>query len=124
MPLRYPARLVGLAPPREELYRRIDDRVDAMMEAGLADEVRALRADGVAPPLRSQRAIGYAELHRWLDGELGLGEAVARIKRNSRRYARRQLSWYRGDSRVEWYREPAEVDLVALGRYLRGSLDE
>jgi tRNA dimethylallyltransferase len=81
--------------------------------------VRALRAAGYKPPLRSQRAIGYAELHRHLDDDLALGEAVNLIKRNSRRYARRQLGWYRGDARVEWYRAASEVDLASLGRYLR-----
>jgi tRNA dimethylallyltransferase len=119
VPLRYRARFIGLAPDREELDRRIDARVDAMIAAGLVDEVRALRAAGYTPPLRSQRAIGYAELHRHLDGELTLGEALNLIKRNSRRYARRQLGWYRGDARVQWYRAASEVDLEALGRYLR-----
>jgi tRNA dimethylallyltransferase len=122
VPLRYRTRFVGLAPAREDLDQRIGARVDAMIAAGLVDEVRALRAAGYAPPLRSQRAIGYAELHRHLDGDLPLGEAVNLIKRNSRRYARRQLGWYRGDARVEWYRAASEVDLEALGRYLRPRL--
>jgi tRNA dimethylallyltransferase len=119
-PTRYPARVVGLAPPdREALYRRIDERVVAMMAAGLLDEVAALRARGVRPPLRSQQAIGYAELHGHLDGRVELGEAVRLIQRNSRRYARRQLSWYRADRGVSWAAEPAAVDLAALCRYLR-----
>ena len=119
VPLRYPARFLGLCPERDELYRRIEARVDAMLAAGLVGEVARLRAAGHVPPLRSQRAIGYAEIHRHLDGELSLGEAVNLIKRNSRRYARRQLGWYRGDARVHWYRDASEVDLAGLGRYLR-----
>ncbi len=123
VPLRYPARFVALAPPRDELDRRIEARVDRMIRDGLVEEVERLRRAGYAPPLRSQRAIGYAELHRHLDGDLPLSEAVNLIKRNSRRYARRQLSWYRGDARVRWYRAASEVDLKELGRYLGRSPD-
>ncbi len=118
LPRRYPARLVGLAPPREDLYRAIDARVDAMLAAGLAAEVAALRAAGYLPPLRSQQAIGYAELHQVADGTLGYDRAVELIKRNSRHYARRQLSWYGGDTSVAWYAGAAAVDLAELERYL------
>jgi tRNA dimethylallyltransferase len=108
LPLRYPVRMVGLAPAeREDLYRRIDARVAGMMAAGLLEEVAGLRARGIRPPLRSQQAIGYAELHRHLDGELEMAEAVRLIQRNSRHYARRQLSWYRGDERIDWHPSPA-----------------
>ena len=116
---RYQTRLVGLDPPRAELYRRIDARVDEMMAAGLIDEVRRLRAAGYGPELRSQAAIGYAELHRHLDGVLPLGESVRLIQRNSRHYARRQLSWYRGDPSVTWHPEPRAVAIDDLERYLR-----
>lgn len=118
VPPRYPHRVIGLAPPRDALYRAIDARVDAMIAAGLVDEVRALRAAGVAPPLRSQQAIGYAELHDHLDGRFDLSRAVELVKRNSRRYARRQLSWYRGQADVAWAASPGEVDLAALSAYL------
>jgi tRNA dimethylallyltransferase len=120
-PLRYEHRLVGVGPPRDTLYRRIDARVDAMMAAGLLDEVRGLRARGIAPPLRSQEAIGYAELHAHLAGTIELTRAVELVKRNSRRYARRQISWYRPDQHVQWHEDPSDVDLVALERYLAGS---
>jgi tRNA dimethylallyltransferase len=73
LPLRYPARLVGLAPEREALYRAIDARVDVMIEAGLPAEVALLRERGYGPPLRSQQAIGYAELHDALDGRVTHG---------------------------------------------------
>jgi tRNA dimethylallyltransferase len=112
VPPRYQARLIGLAPPdRSLLYARIDARVDAMLAAGWADEVRRLRAAGYGPGLRSQQAIGYAELHAWLDGTLAEAEAIRLIKRNSRRYARRQLSWYRRDTTVTWFAAPAQVPL-------------
>jgi tRNA dimethylallyltransferase len=117
---RYPSRVIGLAPEREALYRRIDARVDAMLAAGLLAEVAALRAAGYLPPLRSQQAIGYAELHDQLDGKVEPPRAIELIKRNSRHYARRQLSWFRGDTRIEWAADRAAVDLAGLGRYLAG----
>lgn len=117
---RYEARLVGLAPEREALYQAIDARVDHMIEAGLEREVAALRDAGYRPPLRSQQAIGYAELHAALAGELERGRAIELIKRNSRHYARRQLSWYRPDTTISWHPGPGAVDQDELGRYLAG----
>ncbi|MCW5807452.1 MAG: tRNA (adenosine(37)-N6)-dimethylallyltransferase MiaA [Deltaproteobacteria bacterium] len=120
LPLRYAARLVGLSPERDALYRAIDARVDAMLDAGLEAEVAALRAAGYLPPLRSQQAIGYAELHELAEGRVARPRAIELIKRNSRHYARRQLSWYRGDATVTWHADPAAVDLADLERYLQG----
>lgn len=119
VPPRYPHRVIGLAPERAALYAAIDARVDAMIAAGLAAEVAALRAAGYAPPLRSQQAIGYAELHAAAEGVHDLARAVELIKRNSRHYARRQLSWYRGQGDVEWAPAPGAVDLADLAAYLR-----
>lgn len=124
LPLRYPARIVGLAPERDDLYKAIDARVDQMIADGLEAEVAALRERGYAPPLRSQQAIGYAELHDALDGKVTRARAIELIKRNSRHYARRQLSWYRapssGANDVEWAAGVAHVDLHRLERYLAG----
>ena len=120
MPRRYEARLVGLAPEREKLYAAIDARVDEMIAAGLEREVSALREAGYLPPLRSQQAIGYSELHEVAAGALERGRAIELIKRNSRHYARRQLSWYRPDQTITWYASPHDVDLVQLERYLAG----
>ncbi len=89
-----------------------------MLAAGLVAEVGALRAAGYLPPLRSQQAIGYAELHQVAAETLGYERAVELIKRNSRHYARRQLSWYAGDTSVAWYAGLAAVDLAELERYL------
>lgn len=118
LPPRYEARLVGVAPEREALYQAIDRRVEAMIEAGLEAEVAALRARGYRPPLRSQQAIGYAELHDAAEGVVDRVRAIELIKRNSRHYARRQLSWYRSDQNVRWHPDPSAVDLDDLERYL------
>jgi tRNA dimethylallyltransferase len=124
MPMRYEVRAVGLSPEREDLYRAIEARVDAMLAAGLEREVLALRDQGFCPPLRSQQAIGYAELHDVAANTVSRERAIELIKRNSRHYARRQLSWYRGTSSatgpVTWYPGPAAVDLADLERYLAG----
>lgn len=119
MPSRYPVRKVGLAPERELLYQRIERRVDQMIERGLIAEVEALRLAGYRPPMRSQEAIGYAEIHSLLDGAVESAQAVEFIKRNSRRYARRQISWYRSDEDVTWSPAPDAVDQDELERYLK-----
>ena len=90
----------GLNLDRDELYERINLRVDAMMEAGLLDEARSLL------PLRNENAlktVGYRELFDHLDGKISMGEAVSLIKRNTRHYARRQLTWFRRDKDIEWF---------------------
>jgi tRNA dimethylallyltransferase len=124
-PLRYPARLVGLSPEREALYGAIDARVDQMIAAGLEAEVAQLRERGFRPPLRSQQAIGYAELHEAIEGRVTRDRAVELIKRNSRHYARRQVSWYRAataqPAAIAWHPDPGAVDLTDLERYLAGS---
>lgn len=97
---RYDARIWTLTMNRERLYSRIDERVDAMMHDGLLDEVRRLVDKGYGDALTSMQAIGYKELLAHLDGKLSLPEAVELIKRNTRRYAKRQLSWIRRDGRA------------------------
>ena len=105
---RYDARLWGLTMARERLYERIDARVDQMMDDGLLDEVRALAKAGLTAQVSAGQAIGYKELLGYLDGETTLEETIELIKRRSRRYAKRQLSWFRHDGRVRW------LDLDAL----------
>lgn len=124
LPLRYPARLVGVNPEREALYRAIDTRVDQMIADGLEAEVAALRERGYVPPLRSQQAIGYAELHDLYEGRVERNRTIELIKRNSRHYARRQVSWYRAQiaqpDTIRWAPDPGAVDLADLERYLAG----
>ena len=92
----------ALTRDRAELYRLIDARVDAMMAAGLLDEVRALADEGLAGTLTARQAIGYKELIDYLQGTCTLEEAVDTIKLRSRRYAKRQLTWFRRDKRITW----------------------
>ena len=89
--LRYPVRLVGLCPPRDVLYERINARFDAMMEAGLVAEVERL-LERYGPNVRPMGALGYAEIRDYLMGRIPLDEAVRRAKRKTRHYARRQLT--------------------------------
>ena len=121
---RYPAIWIGISPEREILYQRIDKRVDQMMADGFVEEVKGLREKGVTRTMRSQAAIGYSEIHSVLEGELPLNDAVVRIKRNSRRYARRQLSWYRCSEQVRWYAEGDLVDPGVLESYLEENVTE
>ena len=98
----YDVVMIGLTADRELLYRRIDARVDAMLEAGLLEEVRALIDAGYRDALTAAQAIGYKELVPVLEGRTTLAEAAEDIKRATRRYAKRQLTWFRADERVHW----------------------
>ena len=98
----YDALIWGLTMGRERLYARIDARVDKMMEDGLLDEVRGLAARGLTTDSTAGQAIGYKELLEALEGRCDVEDAVELIKRRSRRYAKRQLSWFRRDGRVRW----------------------
>jgi tRNA dimethylallyltransferase len=93
---------VGLQLEREELYRRIDIRIDAWLEAGLLNEVRALLERGYSPSLPSMSGIGYRELAQVTEGRLGLDEAAQQMKHATHAYARRQLTWFRRDARIRW----------------------
>lgn len=91
--------LVALDRPRDELYTRIDARMDAMLAAGLLDEVRALVPYRRLPALQT---VGYQEVFPFLDGLYEYDEMVRLLKRNSRRYAKRQLTWFRNQGSYEW----------------------
>jgi len=106
--LRYNTRQFGLTLPRDEMYRRIEERVDRMMAEGLGDEVRGLLAQGYGEDLISMRGLGYAQLIPYLRGEIGREEAARRLKRDTRRFAKRQLTWFRADPGIEWV-DAAEV---------------
>jgi tRNA dimethylallyltransferase len=116
---RYDVRGVGLDPPRPGLYQTIDARVRAMFDAGLVDEVRSLRERGYPCSLRAFQAIGYREVCAHLSGGVSEDETVRLIQQRSRRYARRQLTWFRTEPTVTWYKSPADVNLGELAAFLR-----
>ena len=102
---------IGLNRPREELYARINQRVDQMMQDGLLEEAKRLY------PMRQMNAlntVGYKELFDYLDGRWPLEEAVERIKGNTRRYARKQLTWYKKDESIRWFHPDQEKEIIDL----------
>lgn len=99
---------IGLNRDREELYNRINQRVDQMMTDGLLDEAKRLY------PMRHMNAlntVGYKEMFAYIDGTWTLEEAVERIKGNTRRYARKQLTWYKKDEQIRWF-HPDEIEQI------------
>lgn len=104
IPPRYNAVSIGLSfVNREDMWARIDNRVDDMMTLGLEEEVRALLARGVPSSCTSMQAIGYKEMVSALEGERSLSEAIDEIKLRSRQYAKRQLTWFRRDPSIHWF---------------------
>lgn len=97
---RYDALLFMIDHERDVLYDRINRRVDIMMEEGLLDEVKSLVENGYNPNLNSMQGIGYKELISYIKGDMTLSEAVEAIKQNSRRYAKRQLTWFRRNEKI------------------------
>jgi len=87
---------------REELYRRIDLRVDIMLETGLVDEIRKLLAEGIPEKATALQAIGYKEFVDALAGKCSVSEAAAQVQQSSRRYAKRQLTWFRRNPKMRW----------------------
>ncbi len=94
--------MVALSVDRAKLYERIHRRIDQMLAAGLVNEVRALGAAGYAKTLPALQGLGYKEIVPHLEGALSLAESRALLERNTRRYAKRQLTWFRADSRYRW----------------------
>jgi len=98
----YDVRYIGLSMDRVALYQRIDARVDAMLDAGLLGEVEALLSAGFRDALTATQAIGYKEFVPVVESGADVAEAVAAVKQASRRYAKRQMTWFRSDPRIAW----------------------
>lgn len=95
---------VGLTMPRAELYRRIDERIERMVEAGLVDEVRGLLACGYSVELPAMSGVGYRQIAEYLHRRCDLAEAVRRMKHDTRRFIRQQGTWFRRDDpRISWF---------------------
>lgn len=99
---------IGLELPRDVLYKRIDARVDEMMKSGLLEEAKNLIS---IKHLNALQTVGYKELFDFFEGKITLEEAVDLIKRNSRRYAKRQLTWFRRDKEIQWF-SPDDVEKI------------
>ena len=97
-----PTMIIGVSVPRDELVARLDERVDAMWRDGLVDEVRELRERGLERGVTARRAIGYAQALAQLAGEMTEAEAIAETKALTRRYARRQVSWFKRYEAARW----------------------
>ncbi len=110
--------IAGLRWPREELYERIDRRVDAMVEEGLIDEVRGLLAMGYSPEENALQTVGYRETVQYLRGDISRDRMVELVKRNSRRYAKRQMTWFRRDHRIRWFDVDGERDYPVLAEQI------
>ena len=93
---------IGLAPPRPALYNRIEKRVRTMLEQGWLDEVSGLLKSGVPPDSKPFDFIGYSELHAHLEGTVTLAAAVKATAQSTRRYAKRQVTWFRKEPLVHW----------------------
>lgn len=106
------------------LYNHIDKRVDIMMKAGLLDEVNMLLAMGCKPGMTSMDGIGYKEIISYLDGNISLEDAVELIKKNSRNYAKRQLTWFRREKEVTWLDKTVLKDDRQLLDYILSQLKE
>ena len=109
--IRYEALRIGLYRDREELYRRIDSRAAQMVEAGLVGETEKILRMGYHEKLKPLQTLGYRHFIRHLKGGATLEEALQSMQRDTRHYARRQMTWFRGEAAVEWF-HPTEADAV------------
>ena len=111
----YDFQLYALDMPRDVLYNRVDRRVDQMMEEGLLDEVKRLKESGVPAEAQSMQGLGYKELLPVLDGRMALPDAVSLVKLRTRHFAKRQLTWFKRDERIQWipYRPGDSLEPIA-----------
>ena len=115
--------LIGLYRTREDLYRRIDERVDEMMERGLEKEVRSLIERGYSNHLAALSTVGYREMTALIEGRIDRQEAVSRMKRNTRQYAKRQMTWFNKMELVLWV-DAARISEDGQKEHLRHTLEE
>ena len=120
----YEAILIGLTRERAELYERINRRVDILMSRGLADEVFRLIRMGLTADHISMKAIGYKELISYFNGEYPLEKAIENVKKNTRHYAKKQLTWFRRYDKIKWYNISEYPDDAAAIEGITGWLEE
>ncbi len=100
---------IGIKLPKDELYKRINDRVDKMIKKGLVDEVKKLHKKGLSWKLPSMSGIGYKQIGMYLRKKINLEEAIRLIKRDTRRFSRRQMTWFKKDKKIKWIKRPGET---------------
>ncbi|MEE9590982.1 MAG: tRNA (adenosine(37)-N6)-dimethylallyltransferase MiaA [Thermodesulfobacteriota bacterium] len=110
---------LGLRKEREELYMDIDNRVDLMVDSGIEDETRGLLEKGYGPSLKPMLGLGYKEMVAYLEGRYSFSEAVSKLKKNTRNYAKRQMTWFRNEIDIEWfpYKESGRI-VETIRRFL------
>ncbi len=109
---------------RKKLYDRINQRVDKMIESGLVDEVKMLKHMGLNENMQSMKGIGYKEMLYYLEGKISFDEAVYLIKKGSRNYAKRQLTWFRKDNRVQWVDKDSFSSEDDIVKYIKGIIKD
>ena len=115
---------IGLKRPRSELYKRINRRVDEMMELGLLTEARELLERGYGPDLKSMQALGYRHMVQHLINGMKIAEAVRTMKRDTRHYAKRQMTWFRGDQEIRWFHPEETEEIAGLVKEFIGPVEE
>ncbi len=108
----------GLSWNRETLYKNIEARVDKMIKMGLVDEVESILEKGISPNINALNTVGYKEIIDYLNGNISLDKAINLIKRNTRRYAKRQLTWFRKDKRINWIDVTSKNDFENISRMI------
>lgn len=117
-------RQIGLLWDRKILYQNIEERVDQMIGSGLVDEVESILKSGYSKDLNSLNTVGYKEIIQYLDDEISLDRAVELIKRNTRRYAKRQMTWFNADKRINWSNINSVNDLDLLAEKIAKEINE
>jgi len=117
-------RQIGLMWDRKILYKNIESRVDNMLKDGLVNEVSSILELGYSRDSNSLNTVGYKEIIQYLDGEISIDRAIELIKRNTRRYAKRQMTWFNADKRIKWYEINSEIDLVNLAEKIAKEINE
>jgi tRNA dimethylallyltransferase len=110
---------IGLLWNRSILYQNINDRVDNMIRDGLVEEVEKILNDGYDKSLNSLNTVGYKEIISYLSDNISLNRAIELIKRNTRHYAKRQMTWFKADKRIDWYQISSKKDLDNLAAQLK-----
>jgi tRNA dimethylallyltransferase len=121
---RFQYRQIGLMWDRKTLYNNIELRVDEMINSGLVEEVKSILNSGYHKNINSLNTVGYKEIIQYLDYEISLERAIELIKRNTRRYAKRQMTWFNADKRIDWIQISSVKDLDLLAEKIAKEINE